>query len=392
MAKLKAQNVFILLVSLCIMTVMSATAHAQVDSLFTVQDVKVDVTSENAAKAREEAFGKAQMKAFEILVERLASSGEAANITPPDYITVSSLVRDFEITNEQLSSVRYIGTYTFRFKKEAVRQYVGGQGISYSDVSSKPVLVLPFYQYGANTILWDDRNPWLKAWQSKRTNTGLVPVITPIGDVQDVSDIGDNEAMTFNADDLENMVIRYNVGEAIIMVAVPEWSGSNETGRDPEPLIVNLYRTDRGRPDFARRITVLPSDINGDQTIFDAAVAQSRKVLQEAWKKQTAASAENATVLTAIVRFTSMQEWLQTRKALNRVQGIDKVDVKSITPSTATVELAYQGSTRRLQISLAQADIDLKAPQQPDYNYGYADFDTSQSLQPMYELKLKLYQ
>ncbi|MEC8664523.1 MAG: hypothetical protein VXY16_03530, partial [Pseudomonadota bacterium] len=124
MAKLKAQNVFILLVSLCIMTVMSATAHAQVDSLFTVQDVKVDVTSENAAKAREEAFGKAQMKAFEILVERLASSGEAANITPPDYITVSSLVRDFEITNEQLSSVRYIGTYTFRFKKEAVRQYV----------------------------------------------------------------------------------------------------------------------------------------------------------------------------------------------------------------------------------------------------------------------------
>lgn len=392
MAKLKAQNVFILLVSLCIMAVMSATAHAQADALFTVQDVKVDVTSENAAKAREEAFGKAQMKAFEVLVERLASEGEAANVTPPDYATVSSLVRDFEITNEQLSPVRYIGTYTFRFKKDAVRKYVGGQGVAYSDVSSKPVLVLPFYQYGANTILWDDRNSWLKAWQNKRTNSGLVPVITPIGDVQDVSDIGDNEAMTFNADDLENMVVRYGVGEAIIMVAVPEWSGSNDTGRDPDQLIVNLYRTDRGRPDFARRITVVPSDAVSEQTIFDAAVVQSRKVLQEAWKRQTVASAENATVLRAVVRFASQQEWLQTRKALNRVQGVDAVSVKSISPRSAVVELAFQGTTRRLQLSLAQADLDLQAPQQPDYNYGYAEFDTTQSLQPTYEIKLKRYQ
>ena len=97
-------------------------------------------------------------------------------------------------------------------------------------------------------------------------------------------------------------------------------------------------------------------------------------------------------MLRAVVRFASQQEWLQTRKALNRVQGVDAVSVKSISPRSAVVELAFQGTTRRLQLSLAQADLDLQAPQQPDYNYGYAEFDTTQSLQPTYEIKLKRYQ
>lgn len=392
MLRHSAHNVFILLVSLCIMTIASATVHAQEDVLFTVKDVKVDVTSDNAAKAREEAFAEAQMKAFNILVGRLVSEGSAANVKTPDFATVSTFVRDFELTEERLSSVRYIGTYTFRFKKDAIRNYVAGHGVSYSDVTSKPVLVLPFYQYGASTVLWDDFNPWMQAWQTNRSYSGLVPVVTPLGDAQDVSDIADNEAMTFKPESIEAMVDRYRVGEAIIMIAVPEWSGSNDTGRDPDKLTVNLYRTDRGRPDFARRITVVPSDAGNGQNIFDAAVVKSRAVLQDAWKQQTMTTSGNSNLMYVRVRFDTMQEWLQTRKALQRVQGVREMRVTSIKPSEARIEFEFQGSTRRLRLSLAQADLDLMAPQPSPYNQTYRYGAQVQQAAPIYELKLKNYQ
>ena len=83
------------------------------DNLFTVEGVTVDVTAENAVAARDEAFMKAQRDAFAVLAKRMVAEGQAGNVGVPDDDTLSSFVKDFEVTNEKLSAVRYIGTYTF---------------------------------------------------------------------------------------------------------------------------------------------------------------------------------------------------------------------------------------------------------------------------------------
>lgn len=91
---------------------------------YTVEGVEVDVTAANAVKAREEALKQAQVKAFEQLaLTTLGEEGMAA-YSMPDPDTVMALVQDFEVTNEQLSSRRYKGVFTVRFRPALAQQYL----------------------------------------------------------------------------------------------------------------------------------------------------------------------------------------------------------------------------------------------------------------------------
>ena len=58
----------------------SAGAIAQQNSLFTVSGVEVDVTDQDAAKAKLKAISQAQVKAFHMLVERLGDKGDIAKV------------------------------------------------------------------------------------------------------------------------------------------------------------------------------------------------------------------------------------------------------------------------------------------------------------------------
>ena len=78
----------------------SPAAYAQT-SLYTIQSVEVDVTAENAIKARQQAFETAQQKAFKVLVERMAEDGVPENIKNPPLSTISRLIQDYEVTKEK---------------------------------------------------------------------------------------------------------------------------------------------------------------------------------------------------------------------------------------------------------------------------------------------------
>lgn len=355
----------VIFVLAALVAVFPGFSRASSDPLFTVQNVRVDVTAESAAAARTQAFEQAQTQAFGTLADRvLPAEGEKTSFTPPEPAVISSLINDFEITDEKLSSVRYIGTYTFRFKKDEVRAWLSAQGLTYTDVGSKPALVLPFYRGGGGeTVLWGDGdNPWLAAWSGQVTRQALVPVAVPIGDAQDVADIGDGESETYSPEKLEDMALRYGAGEALFAVAAPEGWTTDTAGRTvPGNLSISLYSADEG-PQSARTMTVAADEAREGESIFEAAARLTRENLQSDWKSRTLVKAEETNRLKARVRFSGMQEWVDTQKALARVQGVNDVVLLSLKPSEASVELLFTGSEERLRLALSQADMTLTTP------------------------------
>lgn len=354
---------FLRLVVLAGMIALPATAHAR-SSAFSVQGIKVDITADSAAAAREKAFNQAQEKAFAKLAERLLSAQEKENLSIPESQIISGFVQDFEITNERLSSVRYAATYNFRFKNEAVRNYFSGQGLSYTDVASRPVLVLPYYQRGAQAILWGDSNPWLTAWNRQNsTSQGLVPVVVPIGDLSDVSDMGDNAALTYDQRALDQMISRYRAGEALIAIATPHWQGISgaQPQLEPDRLEIALYQTANG-PQYSQTLTVNPRDVRNGENLFDAAARKIRETLQSDWRTKTLVSAAQGNELAVRVRYNTLEEWAETQKVLRRVQGVQTVDILSLSPAEAHLRLIFQGSEDRLRLALGQADMTLSTP------------------------------
>jgi hypothetical protein len=98
------------------------------DDPYTVSGVRVDATAANAVDARKQAFEQAQQAAFSLLASRFLSQEQMKNFKAPPVEQITPLVDDFEITNEKLSSTRYVGTYTFRFRRGPAQNLINARG------------------------------------------------------------------------------------------------------------------------------------------------------------------------------------------------------------------------------------------------------------------------
>ena len=171
---------------LSLLAFMSIPALAQGKAAYTIRDVKVDIVAESSVKARDQAFAAAQEKAFRILSERFLTADQLTSFKPPSPTTISGMVSDFEITSEQLSKKRYLGTYVFRFKENAVYRYFGHGPIADSGAETPvaSLLVIPVFTQKDEAALWDtSKNPWLQAWQNNDNSAS--GIVVPEGNVSD---------------------------------------------------------------------------------------------------------------------------------------------------------------------------------------------------------------
>lgn len=109
------------------------TGPAPVDKdPLTVSDMVVDKTATNPVDARNQAIADAPAMAFRKLAERNMTDKQLKSLKIPK--DVASLVQDFEIHGEQMSSTRYVAKFTVRFS-DAVRNYM--------DIHETPVAQAP---------------------------------------------------------------------------------------------------------------------------------------------------------------------------------------------------------------------------------------------------------
>lgn len=348
------------------------------EDVFTVSAVTVDITAENAVAAREKAFTEAQGSALKALAERLLSPADFAKYTPPTGVALSTMIKDYEITDERISNVQYIGTYTFRFDGPAVRSHFNMRGTRYSDVTpTRAVLVLPFLRRNdTSTILWRGENPWLNAWTQTPQTTNLIPLAVPLGDVADVADIGDDQALNYNTASLSRMLRRYNASDAVILIAAPGVADSNGI---PSELQVTVYRTDRVVPQYVDLITLRADGIMSESALYAAAVDRVKSLLNSDWKNKTAVEPgrEQRTV-SFRVQYSTMQQWVETRQAIRQVQGLAELKVKSVTPREALVDISFSGPETRLRMALEQAGLVMGAENAQPYTLGLGKYNQYQ--------------
>ena len=336
------------------------TVSAQAAGLFTVEKITVDATADNAIAAREQAFNEAQVKAFTKLTKRLVEEGETEKLDTPSADTISTMIEDYEVTNERLSTTRYIGTYTFSFNERSVRRLFTSSGQSYTTTQSKPLLVLPFYQKGKSTTLWSPANVWMQAWGVAKKRNPLVPLIVPLGDLNDVRDLGDHQYMNFDTLKLSRLVDRYGAGEAVILVATADEKLSLvDQPNQPANGVVNvtIYRTDQGYSEAVDRFSLSAKPDQTLASLMGQTVAATQKRLTTSWKSRTVTHSSEVSNLNVIVPIQSLADWTDIRRSLDRTHLITKTTLKSLTPRAARITLDFQGTPQRLSLALDQVNL-----------------------------------
>lgn len=362
------------------LAMLSHHANAQ-STLYVVKNITVDVTAENSVSAQEKAFEQAQKKAYDQLVDRLVEEGQVEGIKTADNDTISTFIRDFEVTNERLSATRYIGTYTFRFRETAIAQYFSNSGVTFTQAQSRPLLVLPVIQIRGKNMLWSEENVWMQAWSRIQVSPGVVPVEVPIGDLSDINDIDNNQPLRYERSKLNRMLSRYNASEAAIMIAVPDQNlALSRTSADKAigTLRLSIYRTDRAQAEHVNDIILEGQPEESVGQLYDRAVLAGHKALQSDWKRKTGASSAERNNYTVNVPLRSLREWVKIYNALNSTPGLDSITINSMRKSLANVYFAFRGNEDKLRRALIRSGLEISQP--------YANGNNAEQI--LYDLKI----
>ncbi|OIN85162.1 MAG: hypothetical protein AUJ12_09850 [Alphaproteobacteria bacterium CG1_02_46_17] len=248
---------------------------------YEVRNVAVDVTDTSSVKARDRAFIEAQNKAFAQLSSRMGYGDRPS----PSQDMIASMVQDFEIEKEQLSTKRYLGSFTIRFRPSAINGYFG-QNVARSPeaasenegVKSSKLLILPFTVDASGPFLWNKERNYL--WQALMKNPTLpaTGMILPQGNISDQTDVWEKNPNLLSMSSIRKIRERYGMDE-VVVVDIRSGGKAN-----PDTSFLDMYRTDLGRVELVKTIPVSNAFASTEGTIYTKGAQMIVDALGGQWK------------------------------------------------------------------------------------------------------------
>ena len=325
-----------------------------IPNAYQVNNVSVDVTARTAAIARELAVRNGQRKALDILLRRLTTEEDRQAIPMLDDRGVESLVLSIEFMNERYSPTRYMADLVIVFNQDGVRNLLEISGSSFSETMSRPVLVLPYHQNAGLTTAWTEDNAWLEIWREIDWRTSLVPFMFPgSDDAYALAGLGMGDDENFDTIAPE-MAAQYGVGETLIVRAND--SINFLTGQ--LQLQVLTIRAGGGLEVRSDHIFT-PIDGEDDVDFFTRVATTIGEDVAGAWKEQTLVSMDQLGSMRAQMYLSSLQEWIELKKRLEKVPLIREMALHSISINEVQLDLIYLGTPAQLSATLQQYGISL---------------------------------
>lgn len=327
---------------------------AELDQLYTVAGVAVDATAKAAAAARELAIAAGQRAAYRTLLRRLTLSADYQRHPTVSAAEIPALIQSFEVANERTSSKRYLAELTFQFKKTAIRNLLRSAAIPFTETVSRPILVVPVLESGGGDLLWEEENPWLVAWTEQEDKDRLMPLLAPLGDLEDLGSITAEQAIAGDESKLAALAARYGAAETLVAVARIR----RDTARREIRLDISLARYG-GVAAWHDVDSVASPAAVGIETVLKLAVQRIADRLEEDWKRQTLLRFGDEMALSATVVIDDLASWMTVRRLLAQTAEVRNVEIASLTSRDAQVILHFLGDPNQLAIALAQRELEL---------------------------------
>lgn len=333
------------------LAVVARPSLAQSDA-YTVYDVAVDATADDAASAQEAALAQGHVDALQAIVARLVPVGGRADLPPLEADDIVEMVQDFSIAEERTSTVRYLAVLTFRFDPGSVRAYLRANGVSFAETRSDPLLVLPIYGAAGSERLWRAPNPWRQIWSARNLTAELVPMILPLGDLDDVGAVTAVDALDGDPAGLETIAQRYGAEEVLVSQLILRGNPAGGNARaQVNSTRYSAIASNRFRLDFNQE-----QKESRDALLARAAAGVVDRI-QSVWKAQNLLRFGDESKLMATIRVNSLGDWLEVKRRLEQVPVVVRNEIANMTRSAVDVEITYLGDEDQLARTLAQSNL-----------------------------------
>lgn len=323
-------------------------------SPYTVADVAVDATAASASEARDVALANGYLQAYRALVQRNTPKGYWQSVPQMNAEEIQGLVQSFSVSDEKSSRTRYLAKLNVDFKDEAVRQLFRSAGVPFSETISQPILVLPVWQVRGKAILWGSPNPWREAWmQAPSADSGLLPIMLPDGDLEDLKLIDGPQAAAPDRAALAAIAERYGVDK--VAVSFGKVLVERETD-NPYAEITTFVYGSSGDFNIVDRQYVPGTD----RTAFFTKLAETAIAdLNEDWKNKTLVHGGEAGRINVVVPIQNLDQWVAIRKTIESTSAVQGLKISALSVDTAIVDLSFRGGLGQLAFSLNERGLQL---------------------------------
>jgi len=328
--------------------VFSALNNPARAEIYLIKGVKVDAKSKTASEAKIKAMQQGQVAAFRKLINRLSSSPQAQTLLKLPAAEIGRLVRGISVTEEKTGPKRYIAELNISFQPAAVRSLMNQFSIPFSDKQAEPILILPVFVEDGRAILWDDPNPLKTAWANIDADAYLLPVVLPIGSIEDIQAISADEALDGNADSLAAIKARYKVSNVLV-------SAAQFNDRKTRLRVTLLGSSPAGDIEMSESFSGTPEKV---VEVAQKAAIRFMKEMEAMWKETAQAGPElTGERLLVTVPFSSFREWKGIRSRIMGTEGVLRLDIRALSQRGAVVYLTYAGEAFDLEDRLSQQGL-----------------------------------
>jgi len=322
-------------------------------------EIEVDVTGKDAVDARTQAMDKGAADALTDLLNKLAPPGLTPDImTRLDAHKISKMVKGTEVLDEKISGNRYHAQLRISFDGDelsALISKVGEQVNTNQSIPANAFLIIPAYQEGAKTILWDDSNPWRAVWKNAGLENTSGDIIVPYGDARDNNIIDVDSLTTTTYNNLIPFTIRYGVTDIVIV--------QGKLVQSPDlVLTVTKRRISRGR----NEINILTYRADPQETREMLLSRAARDIISGLQHKKTEELTSNQEVrggehnqVMMLASISTLASWTQLRSKLSGLPMVDRIELLAISAKQVDTILHYRGTPDSLARAITASNIRL---------------------------------
>jgi len=375
---------------------LSAQGRGRAASIYVVGKVRLDVSADNAVLAKKKALRDGPLVAFRQMFRKIAPFRAYDYLPKLTLDEAEEALDGFSVRFERNSPTRYLALIDYSFSRERVEALMTAKGVPFFAGRSRRQLLMPVVmqvakvgepkaqtaagdmQGGANMQVFGGaqafsnaqgratdsktrlKRMWRKVWRALDLKHGLTDSKMLTAGERDLAlwakiQAGDSGAFS--------KLQAAHKGQKLVIVAI---------GVDPSGDRLRLQLFGRDQIGFLDHGQLLPlGDSLKDTVAIAARIAYG--VVEGRWRERQiegdvvpvsttegdlgGASSRGARLVdeTVFLRvaFRGLRDWQQVRRRLQRVPGVRKMQINSLSPRGADVRLSYPGGVRRLKRQLS---------------------------------------
>ena len=324
------------------------------EPVFGVSNISIDQRAETASIARDIGVRKAAEQAFSILLDRIILTNDARL----KFMALHDLddFSDFiHIVEENNLDKRYIATLDFCFDAARLRQAMIRAQLTWSELQSPPVLVIPIWSGPDGARAWQRDNQWIAGWWDAVANyTGLLSFRRLERNLINERQFRGEDLVLATPAKLRNAASLVRAEQVLLVLASLDYEGS-------KPLVTITARL------FDKSGQMITDILYGDQktlqnfTVNDLDIMR-RKIIErmdESWQKANLIDESESGYITVFLPIKSLKEWAKRLTALDEIAVIQSYDIITLDNQGGQLNLRLAGSQEALKNALSAHRLQL---------------------------------